>query len=121
MDGEGYDFFSQESAAGNTSAGTASGHGGSAPLRAGEEFDLNSQAANEFPHLGEYGAFLQGDGDGDQLVGRGRGHIRLGHLCDGFFFETLSVNGNIFSLELLQFGHGHMEVNRVPMQPKPQF
>jgi hypothetical protein len=48
------------------------------------------------------------------------GHIRLGHLCDGYFFETLSVNGNISSLELLQFGHGHTEVNRVPMQPKPQ-
>jgi hypothetical protein len=37
------------------------------------------------------------------------------------FFETLSVNGNIFSVELLQFGHGHTEGNRVPMQPKPQF
>jgi hypothetical protein len=59
MDGEGYDFFSRESTADNTWADTASGHGSSAPLRVGEELDLNSQAADGSPHLAEYGAFLQ--------------------------------------------------------------
>jgi hypothetical protein len=71
MDGDGYDFFSQESAAGNTWATTANGHGGGARLHGGfEAFDLNSQAADGFPNIGEYGALLQGDAD--QPLGRSR-------------------------------------------------
>jgi hypothetical protein len=57
MDGDGYDFFSQDSAAGNTWATTTNGHGGGARLHDGfEAFDLNSQAADGFPNIGEYGA-----------------------------------------------------------------
>lgn len=64
MDGDGYDLW--------PSNPSASGHSNGAPFRAGfEDFDLNSQAADGFPNLDEYGAFLQGDDD--QLVGRGRG------------------------------------------------
>jgi hypothetical protein len=62
MDGDGYDFFSQESAAGNTWATTANGHDSGARLHGGfEAFDLNSQATDDFPNIGEYGALLQGD------------------------------------------------------------
>jgi hypothetical protein len=71
MDGDGYDFFSLESAVGDTWAATASGHGGGAPLRGGfEDFDPNSMVADNFPNIGEYGAFLQGDAD--QPLGRSR-------------------------------------------------
>jgi hypothetical protein len=72
LDENGFDFFYQESAVDNTWAATASGQSGGAPVRAGVEgFDLNSQVADGFPRLGEYGAFLLCDGD--QLVGHGRG------------------------------------------------
>jgi hypothetical protein len=54
MDGDGYDFFSQESAGGNTWMASASDHGGAAPFSTGVEgFDLNSQVADGFPHLGD--------------------------------------------------------------------
>ncbi|CAL4909936.1 unnamed protein product [Urochloa decumbens] len=54
------DDFSQENSAGNS--WPASRHGNPQAAGGFEDFDLNSQAADEFPHLDEYGAFLQGRG-----------------------------------------------------------
>ncbi|BAH93913.1 Os07g0458900 [Oryza sativa Japonica Group] len=67
MDRDGFDnlsaWASQPSASGPTTASSV-----------GAGFDLNSQApaAEGFPGLGMYGAFLQGDDD-ELLTGRGRG------------------------------------------------
>ncbi|BAS73828.1 Os01g0693600 [Oryza sativa Japonica Group] len=79
MDPNGFDFFSQDpisSAAGNiwSSQPSASGPShGSVPRAGVDTLDLNTQAASgqEFPHLHEYGAFLQGGGE--EGAGRGRG------------------------------------------------
>lgn len=79
MDPNGFDFFSQDpisSAAGNIWSLQPSASGpshGSVPRAGVDTLDLNTQAASgqEFPHLHEYGAFLQGGGE--EGAGRGRG------------------------------------------------
>ena len=74
FDGNGNDWASQDSFAGANAWSqqpSASGPGHGPPARGG--FDLNSQAAaaDEFPSLRQYGAFLQGD-DVELPPGRGR-------------------------------------------------
>ncbi|BAT17256.1 Os12g0501801 [Oryza sativa Japonica Group] len=81
MDPNGFDFFSQDpisSAAGNIwpSQPSASGPShGSVPRTGVDTLDLNTQASSgqEFPHLHEYSAFLQGGGEEGAGHGRGSG------------------------------------------------
>ncbi|RLN30898.1 hypothetical protein C2845_PM05G16830 [Panicum miliaceum] len=78
MEGGGFDLFSQEtmSSGGKVWPSQPSATGPAhtpAPRASLDSLDLNSQApqGKEFPHLHDYGAYLQGDGE--KRAGRGRG------------------------------------------------
>ncbi|BAS85632.1 Os03g0665301 [Oryza sativa Japonica Group] len=77
MEGGGFDFFSEDpNPSVWPSQPSATGPGHAPPPRAGvDALDLNSQVApgEDFPHLHDYGSYLQGDGEDGARRGRGFG------------------------------------------------
>ncbi|BAD87741.1 hypothetical protein [Oryza sativa Japonica Group] len=73
MEGGGFDFFSEDPSVWPSQPSvTGLGH---APPHAGvDALDLNSQvpAGEDFPHLHDYGSYLQGDGEDGARRGRGK-------------------------------------------------
>ncbi|EAY76984.1 hypothetical protein OsI_04940 [Oryza sativa Indica Group] len=74
MEGGGFDFFSEDPSVW-PSQPSVTGPSHAPPPHAGmDALDLNSQvpAGEDFPHLHDYGSYLQGDGEDGARRGRGK-------------------------------------------------